>query len=53
MILNIIPAYQVAFENILSKVSLDRDFSSVRERLNILINTYNCLFKIQLELEDH
>ena len=41
LILNLIPAYQVALENILGKISLDRDFSSVDERLNYMGNYIN------------
>lgn len=34
-ILEIIPAYKVAVENIIGKISLDKDFTSVRQRLLI------------------
>ena len=35
LIFQIIPAYQVALENIISKITLDKAFSSVRARLNL------------------
>ncbi len=34
-IFQIIPAYKVSIENIISKISLDKDFTSVRVRLNL------------------
>jgi len=35
LIFQIFPAYQVALENIISKITLDKAFSSVRARLNL------------------
>ena len=43
LIFEIIPAYKVSLENIFLKISLDKDFTSVRERLRIF-NQYFSFF---------